>query len=117
MTGSSLAGFAIVYDSLEQAAKTLASNITNETVTVVEHKYGADAANVTQNGMYSVGNIAVSVNNVKNMKIARTLAKATAKEVIKSGSKTDLNVNTSGSSVTSSKSTSSLSSDEKKKKL
>ena len=92
VTGSGLQGFAMVYDSLEQAAKTLSKNITDQTVTVVEHKYGPDLANVTQNGMYSVGNVALSVNNIRNLKVARTIAKATAKETIKhssSGSSTD----------------------------
>jgi spartin len=36
---SSLQGFSMVYDSLEQAAKTLGKNVANQTVTVVEHKY------------------------------------------------------------------------------
>jgi hypothetical protein len=36
--------------------------------------------------MYSVGNVALSVNNVKNLRIARTIVKATAKETIKPGS-------------------------------
>lgn len=34
----SIKGFSMVYDSLEQAAKTLAKNVAEQTVTVVEHK-------------------------------------------------------------------------------
>jgi spartin len=36
---SSLQGFSMVYDSLEQAARNLGKNVANQTVTVVEHKY------------------------------------------------------------------------------
>ncbi len=82
---SGLQSFTIVYDTLEDAAKVLGKNLTEETVTVVGHKYGEDAANVTKNSMYSVGNIAVSVNNVRNLKVVRTVAKATAKEALSSG--------------------------------
>ncbi len=38
VTGSSIQGVAIVYDSLEQAAKVLAKNMADQTVRVVEHK-------------------------------------------------------------------------------
>jgi hypothetical protein len=34
--------------------------------------------------MYSVGNVALTVNNFRNFKVVRTVAKATAKEVITS---------------------------------
>jgi hypothetical protein len=84
VAGSSVEGFSVVYDSLEQAAKCLGKNVTNQTVNVVDYKYGTDAAKLTQNGMQSVGNIALTVNNVKGLKIVRTVAKETAKEVVKS---------------------------------
>ena len=38
VTGSSIKGFGIIYDSLEQAAKTLGKNFTEQTVTIVDHK-------------------------------------------------------------------------------
>ena len=38
VTGSSIKGFAIVYESLDNAARVLAKNITDQTVQVVEHK-------------------------------------------------------------------------------
>lgn len=56
----------------------------NFNVYIFEHRYGPDAAKTTRDGMYSVGNVAISVNNIQNFKIVRTLAKATAKEVISS---------------------------------
>ena len=62
-------------------------------------RYGSDLANVTENGMHSVGNVAISVHNVKNLRIARTIIKATAKETLssksgKSGSKSSENIAT-----------------------
>ena len=87
VAGSSVQGFAMVYDSLEDAAKCLAKNLTEQTVTVVDHKYGTDAAKLTQNGMHSLGNVALTVNNFKNFKIVRTVAKETAKQTVLSSSK------------------------------
>jgi hypothetical protein len=45
-------------------------------------RYGPAAGKMTENSLYSVGNLAISANNVKNLKIMRTLAKATAKETV-----------------------------------
>ena len=87
VAGSSVEGFAMVYDSLEDAAKCLAKNVTEQTVTVVDHKYGADAAKLTQNGMHSIGNVALTVNNFKNFKVVRTVVKETAKQTVLSNSK------------------------------
>jgi spartin len=39
VASSSIQGFAILYDSLEQAAKTLAKNVSEQTVNVVDYKY------------------------------------------------------------------------------
>jgi hypothetical protein len=91
VAGSSIQGVAMVYDSLEDAAKCLAKNLTNQTVTVVDHKYGMDAAKLTQNGMHSIGNVALTVNNFKNFKIVRTVAKETAKQAVMSKPKEALN--------------------------
>jgi spartin len=82
VAASSVQGFATIYDSLENAAKSLASSFANQSVTIVDHKYGPAAAKATENSLYSVGNLAVSANNVKNLKVVRTLAKATAKETL-----------------------------------
>ncbi|RNA22706.1 hypothetical protein BpHYR1_036834 [Brachionus plicatilis] len=49
--------------------------------------YGPEAAKVTENGLYSVGNAATTVYNFRNMKIVRTVAKETAKETLSSSSK------------------------------
>jgi len=87
VAGSAIEGFGIVYDSLEEAAKQLGKNFTEQSVTVVNHRYGPEAAKVTENSLYSVGNVAQSVNNFQNLKVMRTLAKATAKETLSSTKK------------------------------
>lgn len=82
VTGSGIQGFVKINDSLEDAAKQLAKNITEQTVTVADYKYGPSVAKATENGLYSVGNVAVCANNVRHLKVVRTIAKATAKETI-----------------------------------
>ena len=75
----------MVWSTLEEAAITLGKNFTEQTVTVVDHKYGQEAADVTENGLYSVGNIAITVNNYKGLKlkkVGKTLLKETAKETV-----------------------------------
>lgn len=80
--GSSLKSVVMVYDSLEKAAFSLGKNFTEQTVTVVDFKYGSEAAKLTENSLYSAGNVAQTVNNARGMKVTRTFAKATAKEAI-----------------------------------
>ena len=74
VAGSSIQGFVKVSESLEDAAKTLAKNITEQTVTVADYKYGPAVAKATENGLYSVGNVAQCANNVRNLKVVRTIA-------------------------------------------
>ncbi|CAN7998544.1 unnamed protein product [Ixodes hexagonus] len=72
-------GFSTLYMGLENAAKTLASSLANETVQIVGHKYGQDAAQVVDHAIYSVGNVALTTNSVRGLGV-RGLAKRTAKE-------------------------------------
>lgn len=76
-------GFSTLYMGLENAAKILASSLANETVQIVGHKYGTDAAQVVDHAMYSVGNVALATNSIRSLGI-RGLAKRTAKETGKS---------------------------------
>lgn len=83
--GGGIKGVVMVWESLEEAAITLGKNFTEQTVTVVDHKYGEDAARVTENGLYSAGNIAMTVNNYKGLKlkkVGKNLVKEAAKETI-----------------------------------
>lgn len=84
VTGSSVQGFAMVYDSLEQGAKTLAKNFAEHTVNVVDYKYGTEAAKATQNTLQSTINLGLTASNIRGMKVTRTLLKATAKETLSS---------------------------------
>lgn len=72
-------GVSTLYMGLENAAKTLASSLANETVQIVGHKYGQDAAQVVDHAIYSVGNVALTTNSVRSLGV-RGIAKRTAKE-------------------------------------
>lgn len=90
VASSSMISFSLLYESLEGAAKSLANNLAQESVQVVQHKYGDDASKITENALYSVGNVALTANNVRNLKITKTIAKETAKETLKSFSNQNL---------------------------
>ncbi|XP_062598431.1 spartin-like isoform X1 [Saccostrea cucullata] len=86
VAASGLKGFGTVFMSLEAAAKALARNLANETVTVVSHKYGSEAAKLSENALYTVGNVAMTAYNVDNLgvkAIAKRAAKETGKELVK----------------------------------
>lgn len=74
-----LAGFSTVYMGLETAAKTLASSLSEETVKIVDHKYGEQAGEVVGNAVYSVGNLALTTHNVQSLGV-KAVAKRTAKD-------------------------------------
>lgn len=114
IAGGGIAGFGTVFMGLENAARLLAGSITENTVTIVHHKYvntsgslyhhdninihicigiillfkyifvllfryGENAGEVVGNALYSVGNLALTANNVANLGV-RGIAKRTAKE-------------------------------------
>ncbi|XP_054926650.1 spartin-like isoform X2 [Dermacentor andersoni] len=72
-------GLSTVYVGLENAAKILATSLANETVEVIGHKYGADAAQVVDNAMNSVTNVTMATTAVRGLGLKR-IAKRTAKE-------------------------------------
>ncbi|KAK0052932.1 spartin [Biomphalaria pfeifferi] len=74
-----LKGFAKVYDSLEKAAKCLGGTLVDESVKVVEHSYGTEAAKLTENTMHAAGNVLMATHNVKKLSL-KSIAKKTAKE-------------------------------------
>lgn len=59
-------GFGTVYSGLEQSAGILGSNMSNNSVKIIEHKYGPSAGNVASETFDTVGNI-INVN--RNMKL------------------------------------------------
>lgn len=90
VAGAGLIGFSTVYMTLEAAAKALGKNIANETVNLVDHKYGSHAGQLAENGLYAIGNTVLTVNNVDNLGIkavAKRAAKDTGKALV-----TDINL-------------------------
>ncbi|CAF3316620.1 unnamed protein product [Rotaria sp. Silwood2] len=81
-----LTSFSVIYESCENAAKHLANNLANESISVVKHKYGEDASIFTENAAYAVGNTALTayyVGGIGPKAIARKVVKQTAKETVK----------------------------------
>ncbi|CAF1149033.1 unnamed protein product [Adineta steineri] len=81
-----LTSFGVIYESCENAAKHLATNIATESVRVVKHKYGEDASILTENAAYALGNSALTayyVGGIGPKAIARKVVKQTAKETVK----------------------------------
>jgi len=73
-----LLAYGTVYDGLEKSAKVLGSSLQKETVHVVEHQYGKEAAVVATDSMSAAGNAAMTYLNVQSLG-AKGLAKKTAK--------------------------------------
>lgn len=85
VAASGLQGFGTVYCSLEAAAKALGRNLANETSTIVGHKYGPEAGQLAEHGLYSAGNIAMTAYNANHLgvkAIAKRAAKDTGKAVL-----------------------------------
>uniref|UniRef100_A0A914XFV3 Inheritance of peroxisomes protein 1 n=1 Tax=Plectus sambesii TaxID=2011161 RepID=A0A914XFV3_9BILA len=75
--GGGIVGVSTVWVGMEEAAKSLGKNIANETILVVGHKYGDQAAATTHNAMYAAGHGTMTAFNVANFSI-RGIAKRTA---------------------------------------
>ncbi|XP_066977714.1 spartin isoform X3 [Macrobrachium rosenbergii] len=78
-------GASTVYMGLETAAATLLTNITDNTVKVVTHKYGEEAGALTDNTMYAVGQTAMAGHNIASLGvkgIAKRAAKDTGKALV-----------------------------------
>lgn len=59
-------GFGTVYTGLEQSAGILGNNLSNNSVKIIEHKYGPSAGNVAGETFDTVGNL-INVN--RNLKL------------------------------------------------
>lgn len=85
-----ITSFGILYESSENAAKHLATNLANESISVVKYKYGEDASVLTENAAYAVGNAALTAYHVGGIgpkSVARKVVKQTAKETVKNALK------------------------------
>lgn len=67
VAGAGLVAFAGLWNALELSARTVGKATSDATVAVVEHKYGAQAADATRQGFSAAGGAALSVFHVSNM--------------------------------------------------
>ncbi|XP_037570234.1 spartin-like [Dermacentor silvarum] len=74
-----LQGLSTVYVGLGNAAKILATSLASETVEVIGHKYGTDAAQAVDSAMNSVTNVTMTTTAVHGLGLKR-IAEHTAKE-------------------------------------
>ena len=56
IASGSIEAISTVYVALENSSKILAKNIANNTVDIVQHKYGSEVGQVTDNALSAAGN-------------------------------------------------------------
>ena len=78
-----LLAYGTVYTSLESSAKVLGSSLKDNTVKVVEIKYGDEAGKATNDGISAAGNAAMTYMNIQSLGV-KGLVKRTAKDTGKS---------------------------------
>lgn len=86
-----LLAYGTVYTSLEQSAKVLGKSVKDESVTVVEKKYGNEAGKVYGDAMTAAGDGAMTYLNIQSLGV-KGLMKKTAKDTGKQLGKAVLNV-------------------------
>lgn len=85
VAAAGLHGFGLIYLALEQAGMNLYKSISSATVETVQHKYGEEVGDVTQNVMGAAGNTLKTYWNVKELgvkAIAKRAAKDTGKAMV-----------------------------------
>ncbi|KAF5299477.1 hypothetical protein FQR65_LT01058 [Abscondita terminalis] len=78
-------GFSNIYLGLETSASILGNSLSNNTVSIVQHKYGDTAAHIASNTFNTVGNVITIGHNTKYFTpkgIAKTTAKQAGKAVV-----------------------------------
>ncbi|KAJ1529901.1 hypothetical protein ONE63_006631 [Megalurothrips usitatus] len=84
-TAGAVEAFGTVYGALDQSAHILAGSLACNTVTIVKHKYGAQAGQVAGNTFDTVGNVFVASHALKRLNpkyVAKSAVKAAGKAVI-----------------------------------
>ncbi|CAL1539356.1 unnamed protein product [Lymnaea stagnalis] len=79
IAATSMKGFGTVYTGLESAARSLGRSLVSETVEIVHHKFGEQAAGVTENTLYAAGNVAMATHYINTLGV-KALAKSAARE-------------------------------------
>lgn len=78
-------GFGTVYTGLERSASILGQNISNNSVKIIEHRYGSSAGDVAAGTFDTVGNMIIFSRNigyVTPIGLAKKTAKGTGKAII-----------------------------------
>ncbi|XP_034251173.1 protein spartin isoform X3 [Thrips palmi] len=84
-TAGAVEAFGTVYGALDQSAHILAGSLATNTVSLVKHKYGAQAGQVAGNTFDTVGNVFVAGHAMKRLNpkyFAKSAVKAAGKAVI-----------------------------------
>merc|ERR1719509_504348 len=74
-----LLAYGTVYASLEESAKVLGKSVKEESVQVVEKKYGKQSGEVLEDGLTSAGNATMTYMNIQSLGV-KGLVKKTAKD-------------------------------------
>lgn len=72
-------GFGTIYSSLEDSAKILGNNLSNNSVKIIEHKYGPSAGSLATNTFDTIGNV-IDVSHNVNVLTPKGVVKRTAKD-------------------------------------
>merc|ERR1719166_304766 len=81
-----LIGYGTVYNGLESSAKVLGNNVKDNSVKIVNHKYGGEASQVFGEACTAAGNAAMTYMNVQSLGVkglVKKTAKDTGKKVVK----------------------------------
>ena len=85
LAAGAVEGFSTVYEGLENSAGILASSLANNTVKIVEHKYGTAFGEATGESFKVMGNVFVAGQTVRHLTpkgLVKVTAKATGKAVV-----------------------------------
>lgn len=85
LTAGAVEGFGTVYSGLEKSAAILGNNLSNNSVKIIQHKYGSSAGNVAAGAFDTVGNLINVGQNVNYMTpkgLAKRAAKNTGKAIV-----------------------------------
>merc|ERR1712018_1057809 len=92
-----LLAYGTVYASLEESAKVLGKSVKDESVQVVEKKYGKESGKVFKDGLTSAGNATMTYMNIQSLGV-KGLVKKTAKDTGKQLGKAVLEAHATGGS-------------------
>lgn len=85
LAAGAVEGFGTIYEGLENSAGILATSLANNTVKIVEHKYGPAVGEATGDYLHTMGNVFVAGNTIRHLtpkSLAKVTAKATGKAVV-----------------------------------